>query len=159
MAWRGGDQAEVMVHRGFLPFAHGACCGFDREVFDAIDGFDEALQGGGDDIDFFWRAQQAGYDLTTVDGAVVHYRLRNDLPSMTRQAFHYGAADPALYAKHRAHGMGRRSAGPIARSIAWLVLRSYWLVAGAERRGEWLWSAAPQAGRIIGSVRSRVVYL
>lgn len=158
-AWRGGDRAAVMMHRGFLPFAHGACCGFDRDVFDAIDGFDEGLQRGGDDIDFFWRAQLDGFDLTAVPDAVVHYRVRNNLRGAVRQAFHYGASDPALYFKFRQSGMGRRTLGSVIRSNVWLVLRSYWLVVDRERRGKWLWSAAHQAGRIKGSITHRVSYL
>lgn len=158
-AWRGAEHATVMMHRGFLPFAHGACCAFTRGAFEAAGGFDEELLAGGDDIAFFWRAQLAGYELVTVDDAVVDYRLRSTVPAAWRQALAYGRSDPALYARFRADGMRRRPALAVLRSAAWLVRRSPWLLDGDKSRGAWLWAAAHQLGRIEGSIRSRVVYL
>lgn len=156
--WRGGDCTGVMVHRDFLPFAHGACCGCSRSAFEAIGGFDESLLGGGDDIDFFWRGQLAGLALVEVPDAVVHYRLRDEVRAMRRQAFNYGAADPALYARHRANGMRRRSAAATAWTVIWFVSHSHWLLAGRSKRGAWTWDFYRQIGRITGSVRWRVWY-
>ena len=44
-------------------YAVGTNMGFRRTVFDAIGGFDPTFRIGADDIDFCWRAQQAGHSL------------------------------------------------------------------------------------------------
>lgn len=84
-----------------MPYAIGANMGFRREVFEAIDGFDEMFVYGGDDVDFCWRAQQAGFELGFCPDAVVQYRLRATTSAMMRQQFRYAQANAQLYRRHR----------------------------------------------------------
>lgn len=157
--WRGADQVGPMMHRNFLPFAHGAAVGFNREVFDTVGGFDESLIGGGDDIDFSWRAQLAGFRLEAATEAIVHYRLRHDFRSVWRQMEAYGAADPALFRRFRAEGMQRRSTREVIRSLAWIAARAPRALSDDTARGVWLSAAGLQMGRIRGSFRERTLYL
>ena len=51
---------------------YGPCMLIRKEVFDRIGLFDEGFcYGGCEDIDFFWRAQQAGVTLSGMTGAVL----------------------------------------------------------------------------------------
>lgn len=73
---------------------------FDREIFDAICGFDEGFAYGSD-IDFTWRLTDAGYRIRSVPSAVV----RHDWGGWRRQlrrSYVYGKARARLYRKHRA---------------------------------------------------------
>jgi glycosyltransferase involved in cell wall biosynthesis len=71
-----------------LPFVSGHCMGFTRRLFDELGGFDESYIGG-QDIDFSLRAQLRGHEVRIVPEAVVHYRFRDTVPSIRRQAQTY----------------------------------------------------------------------
>ncbi|MFD0351604.1 glycosyltransferase [Kitasatospora aburaviensis] len=81
---------------GFLPYPAGANCGFHRELWNRLGGFDESYRYGGDDTEFFWRAQLAGYRLAFAPHAVVHYRLRDETRAIARQFYGYGRSPQAL---------------------------------------------------------------
>lgn len=156
-AWRGADRAHVDVQHGFLAAAHGANLGFTRSVFDAIGGFDERFRGGGDDTDFVWRAQLAGYRLREVPDAVVHYRLRPTLGTHVRQWYGYGSSEALLHQRFAASGMTRRPATALLGDLWWLLSRLPFSVTPA-RRGMWLRRAALLAGRLAGSVKLRTLW-
>lgn len=86
------------------PYAIGANFAFRREVFDAIDGFDEDFLLGADEIDFCWRAQYAGFEVGFQPEAVVQYRLRDTTRGAMRQTYIYARGDIQLYKKHQALG-------------------------------------------------------
>jgi glycosyltransferase involved in cell wall biosynthesis len=138
---------------GFLPRPLGANCGFRRTVWEALGGFDEAYRGG-DDAEFFWRAQLAGYRLVYADGAVVSYRLSPTVGAMCRKSYISGRACAQLYRQFRRHGMAR---SPMARWMR-LVLTAPRAVISREPRRAWLRAAAWTAGCVVGSVRYRVFY-
>ena len=53
---------------------YGACMLIRREVFDRIGLFDEGFSYGGcEDIDFLWRATQAGFSLGTTGSVLIHH--------------------------------------------------------------------------------------
>ena len=53
---------------------YGACLVIKRDVFDRIGLFDEAFAYGGcEDIDFFWRAQAAGFSVGTTGSVLIHH--------------------------------------------------------------------------------------
>ena len=62
--------------------------GFSRKLFDELGGFDTDYAVG-DDVDFSFRAQLRGYPIRSVPEAVVHYRYRDELGSIGRQARAY----------------------------------------------------------------------
>jgi GT2 family glycosyltransferase len=151
------DPAPLDALR-FLPWPYGTNCGFTRSVFDDVGGFDEAFFAGGDETEFFWRAQLHGHQLRTVPGSVVTYAERDGLKSVFSQKFKYGRAAVQLYAKFRDSGMPRSSTHAAVRKWARLPLKVASALVG---RGAWydvVVSAAFAAGRLSGSWRYRVWY-
>lgn len=146
-------------HFGFLPYAVGANCGFRYEVFDRLGGFDESYRAGGDEVEFCWRAQLAGYRLGFAPGAVMHYRPRQGAWAHARQSYGYGKAYPRLYHDFRRLGMPRPSAVRGAAAWWWLVRHLSWLGRRGTERDDWFRGAGIHLGRLVGSVRWRVVYL
>ena len=71
-----------------IPFVSGHCMGFTRKLFDELGGFDSDYDVG-DDVDFSFRAQLRGYPIRSVPEAVVHYRFRDEIGSIGRQARAY----------------------------------------------------------------------
>jgi glycosyltransferase involved in cell wall biosynthesis len=91
-------DAKVRVRRRYLREAPTINLAVLREVFNAIGGFDENF-GYGSDVDFTWRAVDAGYRVRYVPDAVVRHNwgsLRGDL----RRTWIYGHARVQLYVKH-----------------------------------------------------------
>ena len=118
-AWRNPFSSKALPSGmlNHLPFAVGANVGVTRACFEAIDGWGEEYICGGDDVDFSWRAQQAGFRLGMAPGAVIDYRYRAGLSALYRQFLGYGLADPLVYLNHRSRGMPRersrrRGCGP-----------------------------------------------
>lgn len=153
-AWRGADSAGAYLVLDFLIAGHGANLGFTRDLYDAIGGFDESFAGGGDDTDFCWRAQLAGFDVHEHNDVVVHYRLRPGLGALWRQSVNYGASEALLYRKFRSEGLRRRPPKALGRDIWWLLTRLpfAWPVG---RRGAWLRRCATLWGRLRGGVQTR----
>lgn len=111
-SWRPQRPPDRLpVALGYMPYAVSANMGFHRRVWEAIGGFDEHVSRGGSEVDFSWRAQETGFGLGFVPGAVVHYRLRTSLRAVTRQSYWYGRGDVRLA---RSRDLGR----PLAHSIA-----------------------------------------
>ena len=53
---------------------YGACLMIKRDVFDRVGLFDEAFAYGGcEDIDFFWRAEAAGFSVGTTGSVLIHH--------------------------------------------------------------------------------------
>lgn len=152
--WRGASGSSVANILDFLPFGHGACLGFTRKIFDAIGGFDESFRGGGDDVDFCWRAQLMGAKLLEVPDAIVHYRLRPSLRALAKQEMSYGAAEPQLFVKFAERGLRRRRPKAFAQELWWLATRLP-IAWPRARRGAWIRRAARQYGRFKGAARTR----
>lgn len=81
-----------------LALACTANMGFSREAFDAIGGFDEGLNHG-EDIDFGWRAEDAGYPVLCAAAAVVRVAW-GDTRRQIQRAFRYGRCTPELLARN-----------------------------------------------------------
>lgn len=139
----------------FLPFGLTANLAFARYIADSIGGFDETMTHG-DDVDFCWRAQQAGYELSRCD-AVVFKRPRKTARARFRQHYLYGKTDVRLYEKHRHHGM-RRHLGTSLRVWSWIVLAAPLAPWTHSRRWTWMGVAGHRLGRLIGSVQQRCCY-
>ncbi len=153
------NDRAVRRHHGFLPRPTGANAGYRRSAWEELGGFDERYVRGGTETEFFWRLQLAGHTLLEVPEAVVHYRLRPDLRSTVRQYYVWGRQSAMLYREFRPHGM-RWSALAAARRWVWtlsLLPRAAW--GERSKRLNAAMRLATLAGRVVGSVRYRVLYL
>lgn len=156
-AWRGADSAGAYLALDFLTSGHGANLGFTRALYESVGGFDEAFAGGGDDTDFCWRAQLAGFEPHVQNDLVVHYRLRPSLLAHWHQSVNYGAAEARLYRKFAADGLRRRSPETPLLDLWWLLTRLPFS-GPIGRRGAWLRRCGTEWGRIRGAVRSRTLW-
>lgn len=152
-----GQTDGIGAPFGYLPVAVGCAIGVRRSVLDAVGGFSEDLPVC-QDIDYSWRAQQAGFAIHFVPDAVLRYRYRSRFRDIYRQARGYGFAGPMLYRRYRADGMPRRSTrtalrfwmGPIR-----VLLRARDKVGMAN----FLFLVGYRVGLLRGSIAERVVYL
>jgi glycosyltransferase involved in cell wall biosynthesis len=126
---------ETGLDRGPLASPIGTNCGVRKEVWAALRGFDESLgYQQGNETEFFWRLQLAGYWLAFVPTAVMAYRLRRSLRVNLARQFRYGYARRRLQHGYRAclaiplaspesQSAVRQVGGPawILGHIAWLL--------------------------------------
>jgi glycosyltransferase involved in cell wall biosynthesis len=99
----GSFQGRELERLPFVPqFVHaaGASMGFQRGVIDRIGGFD-AHSGTLEDTDFCIRAQIAGFQITFVPDAVIHYRTRSDLRALFKQSYDWGYSEMKLVDRYR----------------------------------------------------------
>lgn len=99
-SWRTAPHPEQRFETIYLPFAQGNNFGMWRRVVEKIGYFDEELVGGGDDVDYSWRIQQAGMTLGHVPDAIVAYRVRTTLRASFRQGRNYGGSACLVTEKH-----------------------------------------------------------
>lgn len=141
---------------GFLPFAGGGSLGVRREAFLAVGGFHAVPFA--EDVDLSWRFQLEGYEIAFVPEARIAIAQRHDLRSMFRQHRRFGQAQAFLYLRYAASGMPRRGVGEVAAEWRRSLLG---LLASRDRgqRSRAVRRLARNVGRLIGSIRARVVYL
>jgi GT2 family glycosyltransferase len=160
---RGRPQSDGLPEWGFLPyfpFAFGATIGAHRSLHNAIGGFDEDLALAAEDMDYSWRLQLAGSEIRFVPEAVTHYRMRNDLRGLWRQAYNYGVGNVLVYKKHRELGLAP-APHPWRRGVrAWLGLGKRLLLAWSKPRfALFVWHLGLRMGMLRASVEQRVVLL
>ena len=157
--WRDPYPEPLPTVVGFLPFAVGSNFGVRAAVFRALGGWNEEYVGGGDDVEFSWRAQLRGYRLAFVPDAVVRYRYRTGLRPHARQFYAYGLSHAHLYRDFRRFGAKRERLVDVARDLRWWLRhrRDHWR--SPEGRGKWVAVMALRAGRLAGSLRYRTLYL
>jgi glycosyltransferase involved in cell wall biosynthesis len=85
---------------------------FRREVFDAVDGFDESFSYGSD-VDFTWRLNDMGYRIRRVPDAIIQHDYGTS-QRQRRRSYVYGKARARLYLKHKARRKLLRRDDPIA---------------------------------------------
>jgi glycosyltransferase involved in cell wall biosynthesis len=141
--------------KGYLAEVCGANMAVRREAFELVGGFDEALDIG-QDCDFAWRVQLAGGLVGTSEDAVVHYRLRRGWSYLVRY-FEFGRAHVDQYVRFGPTGMPRAPGRGVLRLLA--VVLSAPVVLVPEYRYRWMTAAGISLGRLVGSVRRRVLYL
>jgi glycosyltransferase involved in cell wall biosynthesis len=158
-SWHATPPRERALHGfRFLPFASGTNTGVWADVFEDLGGFDEETIVA-EDIEFSWRAQLASYRVVSAPNAMVEQRLRSRVGSLARQHYRYGTSGPNLYRSFRDSGMPRARATEALRKWAW-ILGAWPAAAWSERvRGRWALEAALACGRVVGSVRNRVLFV
>jgi glycosyltransferase involved in cell wall biosynthesis len=151
---RGTRRLGVPPRWGEVVFLRGNNGGMAREVWDALDGFDEGFHGL-EDIELSLRAAARGMFVHFEPSAVVHYRYRDDWRGLWRQGLFYGRSEPMLDRRCRELGLVGRRPFAAWRSWAWLLLRAPGAITGADRP-RWLWTLACRVGALDGLVRGWV---
>jgi cellulose synthase/poly-beta-1,6-N-acetylglucosamine synthase-like glycosyltransferase len=148
------------------PFVATANAAFRREALLRIGGFDESLRVG-EDADLCWRLQWEGWLLKYAPEAKVRHHHRSGKAAYFRQVFQYGQGTVHLFAKHRRRlgrsywiewpHYGRILSALVHIPLAPLTAREPW------RRVMPVYDLCVHlcwlAGRVVGSVRHRVVAL
>ena len=144
-----------------------------RSVFEQLNGFDESFRYG-EDVDFVWRAVEAGHVVRYEPLAEVSHRPRGSFEAWVRQRVGYGSAAASLAARHRGAvtplkinrwsagawalaGWGRPDVGALVATTSWaLLLRK--LGDTPDRRGIALRLAGRgnlHAGRLVAQAITR----
>jgi glycosyltransferase involved in cell wall biosynthesis len=133
-----GDGTLLARERRLYPalarkdvFANGTNCGFTRELFFRVHGFDESFKGGADEVDFFWRVAEAGFMLEFVPDAVVSKVQRTDLKAAFSQYRNFGRGEARMLDKFRPWWLGPAAVGAAFQSIVWGLA---WLSGVARRK-------------------------
>ena len=141
---------------GFLPAAGSGNLAIRRRAFEDIGGFAEDLMTG-EDFDLSWRAQLSGHRYVLNPDAVVARRDQQGFKAVFRRYTAYGRCGPVLYRRFRADGL-RRELVLAAKTWVWLVASTPGLLQ-PEFRGRWARIAGWRIGRLLESVRQRVLFL
>lgn len=149
------------------PFAATANLAIRKDVFEEVGGFDPALANAGQDADWCWRMQRAGWTIDRAPGACVTHYHRATLKDAVRQAHRYGRGNAALFAKHREEWSARVWIDPgfLLWSLRALAATPWHAIRGRtpmeRRRGlyDFLTNAAQAAGRIRGGFEQRTIVL
>lgn len=138
----------------FLPFWLTANLGVSREATLSVKGFDVSISHG-EDVDFTWRLQVAGYSMCPSSARVLK-SLRSTQRSRLRQHFNFGRGDAVLYAKHKTSGMRRTSVVPgICKAFVLCILKPR----DIRRRHQLTLVLWRGLGRVVGSAQSKVLFV
>lgn len=148
------DSLATYDYPAYLPYATGACLGIRRQLHLNIGGFGDSLEML-EDTDYCWRLQLAGHELVFVREALFHYRLRDRLPEIFRQATEYGQRNVWAYKRYQSRGMPKLP--PLAGVWKWVsCLLHMPMVVTRSGRAKWVWSLGWRVGRIKGCWRHKV---
>ena len=156
-----------------VSYVPAAALAVRRSTFEQLGGFDESFRYG-EDVDFVWRAVEAGHVVRYEPLAEVTHRPRGSFEAWVRQRVGYGSAAASLAARHRGAvtplkinrwsagawalvGWGRPDAGAMVAATSWaLLLRK--LGDAPDRRGIAVRLAGRgnlHAGRLVASAITR----
>jgi len=169
------DLAEQQTSPQSLPFFPypyivTANAAYRMSILRQLGGFDTQFQSGGD-VDLSGRVQQSGYQIITVQDAIVYHAARESIQGYFRQYFGYAVGHTLLFKKYR-HSMDRKffvNTYPFRGLImipGRLIFRSaLWLSGGAlaTTRGTELLNLVKYialiGGNLYGSVKYRIPFL
>lgn len=143
------NVTELPTALRYLPYAYGGNMGVRKDVLEALDGFDTSYRGGHEEVDFCWRAQEAGYTIGLAPAAVLHYRLKDDLRGMMRQRYWFGRSSAQLQARFRRPGMPPLTLRRQVRVLGSTILElpsALW----NRRLRSWLVGMSWSFGRLVG---------
>jgi GT2 family glycosyltransferase len=95
-------QTVEIAQPGYVPYAATLNFCIRKDIFLALGGFDESFTtAGGEDRDFGWRLEKAGYTIENVPSALVlHKHLRHNLATAWQHIYHYGCVTAQFRLKH-----------------------------------------------------------
>ena len=152
-----GDRA-LRTYLGFLPWVVAGNCAVWRDALESVGGWNERYRYC-TDIELSWRLQLAQFCLAAAPDALVHYQFRTSVGGAIRQQFRWGVAYAQLYRDFRYAGVPRPSLANAVGRWGRLLVSLPDLIRGPARKGRWLRDLAESAGRLIGCLRYRVLYL
>ena len=94
-----GNPTHVLIDDREAEHLPGCNMAFWRERIESVGGFDPTFRIAGDDVDFCWRLQDAGWTLGFCPAAVVWHHRRNSVRSYWKQQMNYGRAEAMLERK------------------------------------------------------------
>ncbi len=97
-----GAPCHVLLDDEIAEHIAGCNMAFRRDVLLGIGGFDPIFHAAGDDVDFCWRLQDAGYTIGYSPAAFVWHFRRNTVKAYIGQQKGYGKAEALVYGKHPA---------------------------------------------------------
>ncbi len=159
-AWRVQGIAADHLPPGlrFLPSPYGGNCAIWRSTLAHVGGWNadyRVLE----DTELGWRVQLASYRLSFAPGAIVHYRLTSKLSQLCRKSYRDGRAEAQLFREFAVHGLPRTRTLRALRTWAGRVRRIPELWKSRAQRGAYVRVTARHAGRLVGSIRHRTLYL
>lgn len=142
----------------YLPHSGAGGMGIRRDLHEEIGGFDESYSSC-EDNDYCFRIQLRGVEIGTVRNAVYHYRFKDTLGGIFRQAYGYSEQNA------RVQRMYRHTASVSTRRWTWLFknwpsfMRTLPAVVTKAGRARFAWMLGWEFGRLRGSLRYRVFAL
>lgn len=143
---------EPFRYFGPLAWPAGANCGFTRAVYDDLSGFDEGYRGGGDETDFFWRAQLQGHDLVFVEHAWIDYVQRPNTCATAKQHYRFGVSEVKLF---RSFGSSHVNKPSLVRTVPAIASGALNLAVATLLRKS-TYTGASRLGRNVGRLRALV---
>jgi glycosyltransferase involved in cell wall biosynthesis len=139
-------------------FPVGNNSGVWTSVFLELGGFDAEYSefGCGEEVDFFWRAQLAGYEVHYVPSAIMHIRHRATLKSLRRQWYRYGRGNVVLYRRFQHLGLHPTSRAETLRVLIRVMRTIPGAIVNQRKRGISLRTVSYTWGQVIGSAQNRV---
>jgi len=98
-----GGPTHVMINDREAEHVPGCNMAYYTRVAKEINGFDSQFRAAGDDVDFIWRLQHAGYTIGFAPAAQVWHYRRNTVKAYLKQQRGYGTAEALLKYKHPDH--------------------------------------------------------
>jgi GT2 family glycosyltransferase/exo-beta-1,3-glucanase (GH17 family) len=95
-----GGPSHVLLTDTVAEHIPGCNMAFHRWAFESMGGFDPEHRKAGDDVDFCWRLQQAGFVIAFSPTAIVWHHRRFTLRAFLKQQQGYGEAESLLRFKH-----------------------------------------------------------
>jgi len=95
-----GSPSHVLKNDTSAEHIPGCNLTVRREAFEHIKGFDKIFRIAGDDVDFCWRLEDAGYRIAFAACAFVWHRRRATFRTFWKQQREYGKAEALLFKKH-----------------------------------------------------------
>ena len=95
-----GNPSHVMIDDHRAEHIPGCNMAFKRDILLGIGGFDGQYRVAGDDVDFCWRLQDAGYKIGYAPGAMVWHHRRSSVKAYKKQQKGYGRSESMVQFKH-----------------------------------------------------------